>query len=101
MAPTQTVPAIVLGDDGPRWVGLEWWLPPRGAMARTTGYPTIHVRSGTVADKPAFRASFRARRCRVVGTSFYEWQRRGKDKQPCAVGLADEAPLALAGVWDR
>ena len=101
VAPTQPVPAVVAADGGPRWAALEWWLTPRWAKERTNRYATFNARAETVATAPAFKASFRDRRCLVVGSSFFEWQRRGKDKQPFAIGLADEAPLALAGVWDR
>ena len=101
VGPTQRVPAVIAGDDGPRWAALEWWLTPRWAKERTNRYATFNARAEHVADKPAFRASFRDRRCLVVGTSFFEWQRRGKDKQPFAIGFADGSPLAMAGVWDR
>ena len=101
VAPTQLVPAVVASDDGPRWAALEWWLTPRWAKERTRRFATFNARAEDVAHKPAFKASFRDRRCLVVGTSFYEWQRRGKEKQPFAIGLADGSPLALAGVWDR
>ena len=106
VGPTQAVPAVVAGDDGPRWATLAWWLTPRWAKEQTRRYATFNARAENVADKPAFRASFRDRRCLVVATSFFEWQRRGTgggggEKQPYAIGLADRSPLALAGVWDR
>ena len=98
VAPTQRVPAVVAGDDGPRWAALDWWLTPRWAKERTKKYPTFNARAESVADKPAFRASFRDRRCLVVGTSFYEWQRRGSEKQLSFMRLADENRLHLATV---
>ena len=106
VGPTQPVPALVAAADGPRWAALDWWLTPRWAGEQTNRYATFNARAETVATAPAFRASFRDRRCLVVATSFFEWQRPaarggGGGKQPYAIGLADRQPLAFAGVWDR
>ena len=106
VAPTRPVPALVAGPDGPQWAVLDWWLTPRWAKERTNKYATFNARAETVATASAFRASFRDRRCLVIATSFFEWQRPaaqggGGEKQPYAIGLADRSPLALAGVWDR
>ena len=101
VAPTRPVPALVASPDGTQWAALDWWLTPRWARERTHKYATFNARAETVATASAFRASFRDRRCLVIATSFFEWQRRGGEKQPYAIGLADRSPLALAGVWDR
>jgi hypothetical protein len=42
----------------------------------------INARSETAATKPAYRSSFRARRCLIVADGFYEWQARDGRKQP-------------------
>ena len=104
VAPTQPVPALVAGNadgDPPRWAALEWWLTPRWTRERSRRFATFNARAEDIAAKPAFKASFRDRRCLIVGTSFFEWKRTGSRKQPYAIGLSDAAPLALAGVWDR
>ncbi len=61
----------------------------------------INARAETVADKPAYRSSFRRRRCLVVADGFYEWQRTGGPKQPFLFRLAGRSPFAMAGLWDR
>ncbi|MGI8570645.1 MAG: SOS response-associated peptidase family protein [Methylocella sp.] len=33
-------------------------------------------------------------------TGFYEWETTGKPKQPSRFTMADEQPLALAGLWE-
>ena len=34
----------------------------------------------TVAEKPAFRAAFKNRRCLVLADGYFEWLKEGKDK---------------------
>jgi putative SOS response-associated peptidase YedK len=53
-----------------------------------------------VAAKPSFRAAFKARRCLVIATGFYEWQVQGGAKQPILIGLKSHRPFAFASLWD-
>jgi putative SOS response-associated peptidase YedK len=77
---------------------LRWGLPPSWPGAPPA---LINARSETAADKPAFRDSFRKRRCLVPASGFYEWQKRpGGRKQPFLFRRADNAPIAVAGLWD-
>jgi putative SOS response-associated peptidase YedK len=61
----------------------------------------INARSETVAEKPAFRAAFRRRRCLVVADGFYEWQKLERGKQPFYVRLRNGQPFAFAGLWEQ
>src|SRR5690606_16295547 len=63
-------------------------------------YRMINARAESVATKPAFRNAWRERRCLVPSDGFYEWQKRGRSKQPYLVRAADESPLAYAGIWE-
>jgi putative SOS response-associated peptidase YedK len=60
----------------------------------------INARAETVAEKPAFRAAFRRRRCLIPADGYFEWQKRGKTKQPYFFHLRDDSPLAFAGLWE-
>ena len=59
----------------------------------------INARVETVAERPAFRDSFRERRCLIPADGFYEWQPRPKGKLPHYIYAASRKPLALAGLW--
>jgi putative SOS response-associated peptidase YedK len=61
----------------------------------------INVRSETAATKPAFRDPLTSRRCLIPADGFYEWQRKGKAKQPYCFEVNDGKLFAFAGLWDR
>ena len=60
VAPTQQ--SLVVLDDPRRLEVMRWGLIPAWAKDARFGARTINARAETVADKPAFRAAFRARR---------------------------------------
>jgi putative SOS response-associated peptidase YedK len=83
-------------------VMLRWGLVPAWAKDPAIGSRMFNARAEGVADKPAFRAPFRRRRCLVPADGFYEWQPvAGGRKQPYFIRLVSGAPLALAGLWER
>jgi putative SOS response-associated peptidase YedK len=80
---------------------LRWGLIPAWADDPSIGDHLANARSETVATKPSFRHAFQARRCLVVADGFYEWQRMNGRKQPYFVGLKNDRPFGLAGLWER
>ena len=104
IAPTQDVPVCrELGDGSPtRKVSpLHWGLVPFWADDRKIGNRMINARGETVANKPAFRAAFKYRRCLVPADGFYEWKKENGGKQPYLIKRSDDAPFAFAGVWEQ
>jgi len=48
-----------------------------------------------------FRSAFRKRRCLIPADGFCEWKPlTAKRKQPYAIRLAEDGPLAFAGLWE-
>ncbi len=104
IAPSQDVAAVRRAEDGDgrELVLLRWGLVPYWAKEPAIGNRMINARAETVAEKPAFRAAFRRRRCLVAADGFYEWQKTADGKkQPWFIRLADDAPFAIAGLWER
>jgi len=102
VAPTQEVAVVGRNHEGGRTLGtMRWGLIPSWAKDPSIGSRLINARSETVAEKPAFRASFKKRRCLVVADGFYEWKKVGSAKQPYYIGLKGHPPFAIAGLWDR
>jgi putative SOS response-associated peptidase YedK len=104
IAPTQAVAAVRLATEGDeparQLVWLKWGLVPSWAKDAKIGNSLINARAESVADKPAFRAAFRRRRCLVAADGFYEWRRTGGKKQPYFIRLAEDRPFAFAGLWE-
>jgi putative SOS response-associated peptidase YedK len=103
IAPTQPVLAIRAGSGGaPEATFFRWGLVPSWAKDIDIGARTINARAETVAEKPAFRAAFRRRRCLIPASGFFEWQAvEGKGpKQPYWIAMADGAPFSCAGLWE-
>jgi len=104
IAPTQQIVAVTTGEtDGPRrhagW--FRWGLVPFWADDPSIGSKMLNARSETVADKPAFRAAYRKRRCLIPADGFYEWQKLSSGKkQPWWIHQAGEQPFAMAGLWE-
>ncbi|HEX3206067.1 MAG TPA: SOS response-associated peptidase, partial [Propionibacteriaceae bacterium] len=79
VAPTVAVPAIFerrVRDSGEirrRLAPLIWGLVPSWAKEASIGSRMINARLETVAEKPAFRRAFSARRCLLPADGFYEW----------------------------
>jgi len=102
IAPTQFIAAIRDDDNKQReLVMLRWGLVPFWAKDPSIGNRMINARAETVAEKPAYRAAYRHRRCVVLADGFYEWRREGEVKTPHFISLASGEPFALAGLWEN
>jgi len=80
---------------------LRWGLVPSWAKDPKIGNRMINARSETVAEKPAFRSSFKKRRCLIPADGFYEWKRDGTSRTPYYIHLKDQRPFAMAGLWEQ
>ncbi|WP_433497822.1 SOS response-associated peptidase [Sphaerimonospora sp. CA-214678] len=80
---------------------VRWGLVPAWAKDPSIGSRLINARVETVADKPAFRRAFAARRCLLPADGYYEWMPvEGKKKQPYFIHPADGGMLAMAGLYE-
>ena len=114
IAPSQLVPVVrnhpgreltilrqAAGSGERELVLARWGLIPSWARDPAIGNRMINARAETVAEKPAFRSAFRARRCIVPASGFYEWRRTGRGpKQPYLIRRRDGAPIGFAGLWE-
>jgi putative SOS response-associated peptidase YedK len=102
VAPTQHAPVLLHDGQGARRLEmLRWGLIPSWAKDPSIGNKLINARADGVAEKPAFRAAFRKRRCLVPVGGFFEWKREGKTKIPHWIRPASADVVTLAGLWER
>jgi putative SOS response-associated peptidase YedK len=98
IAPSSAVVAVT-GEEGQRFMRLmRWGLVPSWAKEAAIGRRMINARCETVAEKPAYRASFQRKRCVIPASGFFEWQ--AGTRQPYYFS-GREGVLSLAGLWDR
>ncbi len=101
IAPTQEAPIVRQEGSGRRISICRWGLIPCWADDVSIGARMINARSESAHQRPAFRDSFRRRRCLVPADGFYEWKTVGNDRQPYFFSRPDGEPFAFAGLWDR
>ncbi len=103
LAPTERSPVVLVRDgertiDQLRWGLVPFWAKSVEAAAR---YSLINARGEEIAEKRSYAKAFRARRCVVPLSGFYEWRRDGKRKRPFAIHLRNRSIMSVAGVWER
>jgi putative SOS response-associated peptidase YedK len=101
LAPTQQASVVMFGENGPELRRARWGLIPFWAKDEKIGNNLINARGDTVASKPAFRSSFKKRRCLVLADGFFEWQKVATGKQPIYFRFREGKQFVFAGLWDR
>jgi putative SOS response-associated peptidase YedK len=100
IAPTQQVPIVRRNAGGANeLVDVRWGLVPRWTKDPSIGARLINVRAETVADR--FGIALRRHRCLLPADGFYEWKQVKGARQPIRVGMKDERPFGLAGLYER
>ena len=105
IAPSEPAPVVRSASEGGRRVDLlRWGFPPAATPPRAragAGALRINARGETAATLPAFRDSFRGRRCLVPADGFYEWAAGRNGRQAHHVRFRDRRLFALAGLWEE
>lgn len=98
VAPSTQVPVLIARDGQlvarmMRWGFVPTWnKEDRPRMIN-------NARAETVATSGMFKRAFVARRCIFLASGFYEW--RTADKQAFNIRNRNQAPLLMAGIWER
>jgi putative SOS response-associated peptidase YedK len=100
VAPTQPIAIVRLVDGQRHFALVRWGLLPSWVKDPKTFTLLINARGETAAEKPAFRAAMKRRRCLIPADGFYEWQAAGDRKRPFYVRAKSGAPLTFAGLWE-
>ena len=102
IAPTQPVPIVHLDPNGRRALSLvRWGLIPSWVKDPRDYSTLINARSETAAEKPAFRAAMRRRRCLFPADGFYEWSGPKGAKHAYLIRPRSGGPMAFAGLYEH
>lgn len=100
VCPTVQVAVVTSDEARRRYRPMRWGFIPAWYKAPNDGPLLINARAETIAEKPAFRAAARARRCLMVCTGFYEWTvTPEKARLPWYIRREDGQPMVFASVW--
>lgn len=100
IAPTQPIAAIWEAHGRREAHFARWGLVP-GWVKDPREFPLlVNARVETMTEKPAFRDALKHGRCIVPASGYYEWHTNpDKSKQPYYITMADDKPMALAGLY--
>ena len=101
IAPSQSVPIVLTGNEGRELHAMRWGLIPSWAKDAAIGNRLINARAETVHEKPSFRSSLKKKRCLVPADGFYEWQAREQGKFPQYIRMRSGELFAFAGLWSE
>ncbi|OGG94723.1 MAG: hypothetical protein A2527_05865 [Candidatus Lambdaproteobacteria bacterium RIFOXYD2_FULL_50_16] len=101
LSPGGPILGIAGGPKGMKLGAFQWGLVPHWAKDKKLAYAMINARAETLTEKPAFREAFKKRRCAILASGFYEWQKSEVGKQPYFIGLQEYKLFAIAGLWER
>jgi putative SOS response-associated peptidase YedK len=83
---------------------LKWGLIPVWSRdenyAKEIRLKTFNAKAETITSKPSYRHLIKEKKCLVLTNGFYEWQARGKEKQPFFINVKEMEAFALAGLYD-
>jgi putative SOS response-associated peptidase YedK len=103
IAPSQQILTVRRDYDSPKWIIEErrWGLIPPWAKDKKIGYKMVNAMAETIATKPAYRSAFKARRCLIPASGFYEWAQGPDRKQPYYIQIQGTDLFSFAGIFER
>ena len=100
VCPTNAVHTVRSSDGTRSLSAMRWGFIPHWYKTPGDGPLLINARAETIAEKPAFRAACRERRCLIPASGFYEWTKVEDDTRlPWYIQPAEGDVLAFAGIW--
>ncbi len=96
VAPLQFAPVLFLEEKRYMIDAFRWGLTPKWAKDESFASRMINARLETLREKPAYRNLTVRRRCVILTSGYFEWQKN----QPWYITASNSSILPLAGLWD-
>lgn len=94
ISPTQKIMTLVLKDDSLKYLPMKW-----GIKFSKESPLIFNSRIETIKEKPYWMNIFKASRCIVPMSAFYEWKTEGDKKIPFRIFLKDEKIFFVPAVF--
>lgn len=101
IAPTQ--PILMIGTDGASQISsilVRWGLVPSWVKEPGEFSLLLNARSESAIEKPSFRNAMRHHRMLIPASGYYEWYRKGEEKQAYWVRPRDGGMMAFGGLME-
>jgi len=83
-----------------QWGIIPFWTKDiKSGM--TFSNKTLNARGETMFEKSSYRAAAKSRRCLIITDGFFEHHHLGGKTYPFHIQLQDEAPMSMAGLWEK
>ncbi len=96
---------VVCADEPGKIKLYKWGLIPSWSRdeqyAKEIRMKTFNAKAETITQKASYRHLIKEKKCLVLTNGFYEWQARGREKQPYFLNVKDTEAFALAGLYDQ
>jgi len=94
----------VITDDKPDEIQFfQWGLIPAWVKdtetAKTIRNNTLNAKAETIFEKASFKNSILEKRCLILCSGFFEWQKIKGKKYPYYISLKDDEIFVFAGIW--
>lgn len=99
IAPGQNILTVINDGQENRAGFLRWGLIPFFAKDEKYGNYTKNARAETVDSKRSYQVYFKQKRCIILASGFFEWNKFSDRGEPFNVHLRSKAPMAFAGLW--
>ena len=100
IAPGSNIAAIIIKENRLLLVDFKWGFVPSWSKSPSIGNKMINARAETITEKPSFKNAIKSRRCLIVASGFYEWEKKENEKLPVYIQLKDRSTFGFAGLYE-
>lgn len=98
--PTQLLP-VITGDNPEGLSFFYWGINPAFTKSKGVSKKLVLAPVEDIPNKASLRKNLKSQRCIILADGFYEWKALSKKgRTPYRFHLSDNAPFAIAGLWD-
>jgi putative SOS response-associated peptidase YedK len=81
-----------------RWGIIPFWVKDK-KTANSIRNNTLNAKSETIFEKASFKHSIKNKRCLILCSGFFEWQKVKGKKYPYYISLKNDEIFVFGGIW--